>query len=377
MPRKNSVGDGGSASQKRALGALPDAVRATKKSSKQVASGTTAEKGAADKDKPTTNRNLAQGKESNAVRTATSYFDPVWNTFSKHTDGSMQWIPKQIVAIGEDFHSQVGEGKVRTTLYKVRWEGYDKKDDTWEPITHLQGYATMVKAFKESHAKDVEKLAADRVREAEKKAKDNAASTPKHTVLSMTGLTSAVWTLGMFEMVSGESCQCIHRTKQKNPCDVAVRHAACTVPTCGFVVRYQNTSNLEQHYIRGGPDHKELADRLAGMQQLDRQEKLASGADGRMVLSRTFNAPAFTAEKKALCDMKFVKWLVRKSRALTMGRQDDELNEFIEEVTDGAYTLPCYEVILKLVKQMQAWGDARIKKIVQVLAGGTGVRILY
>ena len=129
MPRKNSVGDGGSAAQKRALGALPDAVRATKKSSKQVASGTTAEKGAA----------------------------------------------------------------------KVRWEGYDKKDDTWEPITHLQGYATMVKAFKESHAKDVEKLAADRVREAEKKAKDNAASTPKHTVLSMAGLTSAVWTLGMFD----------------------------------------------------------------------------------------------------------------------------------------------------------------------------------
>jgi hypothetical protein len=41
----------------------------------------------------------------------------------------MQLIPKQIVAIGEDFHRQVGDGKVRTTLYKVRWEGYDKKDD--------------------------------------------------------------------------------------------------------------------------------------------------------------------------------------------------------------------------------------------------------
>ena len=87
-------GDGGSAAQKRAHGALPDAVRATKKSSTPVASGTTAEKCATDKDNPTTNRNLAQGKGSNAVRTVTSYFDPVWNAFSKHTDGSMQWIPK-------------------------------------------------------------------------------------------------------------------------------------------------------------------------------------------------------------------------------------------------------------------------------------------
>ncbi len=100
------------------FGRSSDAVRATKKSSTPVASGTTAEKGAADKNKATTNRNLAQGprKGSDAVRTVTSYFDAVWNAFSKHTDGSMQWIPKQIVAIGEDFHSQVGDGKVRTTL---------------------------------------------------------------------------------------------------------------------------------------------------------------------------------------------------------------------------------------------------------------------
>jgi hypothetical protein len=57
-----------------------------------------------------------------------------------------------------------------------------------------------------------------------------------------------------------------------------------------------------------------------------------------------------------------------------MAREDDELNEFMNEVTDGAYNLPSYEVILKLVKQMQAWGDTRIKKIVQVLAA-EGIKI--
>jgi hypothetical protein len=119
MPRKKGVGDGDSAAQNLTHGSLPDGVRTTKKSSTPVASGTTGEKGASDKDKATTNRNLAQGKEIDAVRTVTSYFDPVWNSFSNHTHGSMQWIPKQIVAIGEDFHNQVGDGKVRTTLYKV------------------------------------------------------------------------------------------------------------------------------------------------------------------------------------------------------------------------------------------------------------------
>jgi hypothetical protein len=37
-------------------------------------------------------------------------------------------------------------------------------------------------------------------------------------------------------------------------------------------------------------------------------------------------------------------------------------------VTDGAYNLPCLEVIMKLVKQMQTWGDERIKNVVSTLA---------
>ncbi len=88
----------------------------------------------------------------------------------------------------------------------------------------------MVKSFKETHAKDLEKLAADRQRESQKKVRDDVVNTPKHTVLSVVGLTSPEWTLGMFQMVTGESWQCIPRTKQTGPCHVGVRHVACTVP---------------------------------------------------------------------------------------------------------------------------------------------------
>jgi hypothetical protein len=95
----------------------------------------------------TTHLNLVQGKTVGALRTATFYFDKGWNAFAQQKDGSIQWIPEQIVGVGEDFHSQVDDDKVKTTLYKVRWNGYDRTGDTWEPITHLQGYASMVKAF--------------------------------------------------------------------------------------------------------------------------------------------------------------------------------------------------------------------------------------
>ncbi len=38
-----------------------------------------------------------------------------------------------------------------------------------------------------------------------------------------------------------------------------------------------------------------------------------------------------------------------------MSKNDDELNEFIDEVADGAYSLPSVEVIFNLVSQMQSW----------------------
>jgi hypothetical protein len=171
-----------------------------------------------------------------------------------------------------DQHESAFGEVVKTALCKVRWSGYDRTGDTWEPITHLQGYANMVKAFNESHEKDVESLAADRQREAESKEAHALKNAPNHTVVCMKGLTSPVWTLGMFQMVTVDSCQCMKRTKQSTVCDITVRHVACTVSGCGFVVK-----------------------------------RLGSATDGRIELSLTFVAPAFTADKKSHCDIQFVK----------------------------------------------------------------------
>ena len=54
-----------------------------------------------------------------------------------------------------------------------------------------------------------------------------------------------------------------------------------------------------------------------------------------------------------------------------MSKKDDELKL---KVTDGTYNLTCVEVIFKLVKKMQTWGDERIKKIVGALAA-EGIKI--
>ena len=45
-----------------------------------------------------------------------SSFDTDWNAYAQQKDGSMQLIPEQIVGIGKDFHNQVDDGKVKTTL---------------------------------------------------------------------------------------------------------------------------------------------------------------------------------------------------------------------------------------------------------------------
>jgi hypothetical protein len=69
-------------------------------------------------------------EESSKSRALFRFFSSDWNVFAKQTDGSIQWIPEQLVGLGEDFHSQVDNGNLKTTLYKVRWRAYDSKGDT-------------------------------------------------------------------------------------------------------------------------------------------------------------------------------------------------------------------------------------------------------
>ena len=109
--RKCGDEDGSGAQKRGPAPSPPDAVGANMKTS----TPSTSDRSTKTK---TTNLNLAQGEKVDALRTTTSYFDKGWNAFAQQKDGSMPWIPEQIVGIGEDFHSQVDDGKVKTIMYK-------------------------------------------------------------------------------------------------------------------------------------------------------------------------------------------------------------------------------------------------------------------
>jgi hypothetical protein len=105
MPRKRGGKEDSSDTQKRGpVPSTPDTVGANKKTS----TPNTSDRSTKTK---TTNLNLVQGTKVDVLRTVTSYFDKVWNAFTQKKDGSIQWIPEQIVGIGQE---------------------------SWEPITHLQ-----------------------------------------------------------------------------------------------------------------------------------------------------------------------------------------------------------------------------------------------
>ena len=80
--------------------------------------------------------------------------------------------------------------------------------------------------------KHLERLAADRRFETETNETQDLGNAPKHTVLSTTGLTSPVWTIGMFQMVSGQSCQYIKRMAQCLDADLSSAHVQSGAVRC-------------------------------------------------------------------------------------------------------------------------------------------------
>ena len=94
------------------------------------------------------------------------------------------------------------------------------------------------------------------------------------------------------------------------------------------------------------------------MQHTDRQDRLESATDSVVdFLAHVSLLLSLTKRSLAVTSSLSIKCLARKNRALSMSKKDAELNEFIDEVSDGAYNLPCKEVILKRVKQLSCRHD--------------------
>ena len=48
--------------------------------------------------------------------------------------------------------------------FKVKWKGYPMTENTWKPIQELKNAKELVEAYKQTHAKKIEKDIKDKMR---------------------------------------------------------------------------------------------------------------------------------------------------------------------------------------------------------------------
>ena len=102
----------------------------------------------------------AQGRGGHK-RTPTSAFDPA--------AGQDIYEPEKVVG---ERQKNLGGGKTETQ-YKVKWKGWDKKHNTYEPLSNLAGCEDMVSEYKErKRQRDAELEAEERDKKRQKQEED-------------------------------------------------------------------------------------------------------------------------------------------------------------------------------------------------------------
>ena len=102
----------------------------------------------------------AQGRGGHK-RTPTSAFDPA--------AGQDIYEPEKVVG---ERQKNLGGGKTETQ-YEVKWKGWDKKHNTYEPLSNLAGCEDMVSEYKErKRQRDAELEAEERNKKRQKQEED-------------------------------------------------------------------------------------------------------------------------------------------------------------------------------------------------------------
>ena len=102
----------------------------------------------------------AQGRGGHK-RTPTSAFDPA--------AGQDIYEPEKVVG---ERQKNLGGGKTETQ-YEVKWKGWDKKHNTYEPLSNLVGCEDMVSEYKErKRQRDAELEAEERDKKRQKQEED-------------------------------------------------------------------------------------------------------------------------------------------------------------------------------------------------------------
>ena len=138
----------------------------------------------------------------------------------------MPCIPEQIVGIGQDFHSQLDDGKAKTPQYRVRWKDIiGRMIESHHASTGICQHGKSVQGIG-SHQKILRGLLLT-VSVRQKQRKHMTTLILPNLAYCAVHERFSVWTCGIFQTVTGESRQCIKRTKRINLTRLAfgIQHA--------------------------------------------------------------------------------------------------------------------------------------------------------
>jgi hypothetical protein len=264
--------------------------------------------------------------------------------------------------------------------YLVKWQGYEAKHNSWEPVENL---ANCVGDIKEYHkVKDAANAAHLKKLEEDKAARTAARGNAGVAGASNAGVAGASDAAGSAD---GEAAAPIKQeSKAASAGKKTSRVYEIYIPDPDVQGSYlcQSTENMpggckcnssivgytQSLWTHLSGKHKRTWQELKGM--LEEGAPTGGGivsAIGLLSTQRTLAAPKLTEPRKNQCDRACARWLVKSARPITLPLRDEPFRDFIKILTAGAWTPPDNANVTRHILAMSAEGQVRFKEWVTAM----------